>query len=63
VASPEGVRSGAEIAHRPAGGPAEVTTAGWLPDGPVSIGLTSGASTPDNIVEAVIRRLDRFANG
>jgi 4-hydroxy-3-methylbut-2-enyl diphosphate reductase IspH len=39
-----------------------VTTSGWLPAGPVSIGLTSGASTPDIIVERVIRRLDACAN-
>ena len=30
----------------------------WLPSGPLAIGLTSGASTPDNLVEPVIRRLD-----
>ena len=35
----------------------------WLPRfGPVSIGLTSGASTPDNLVELVIRRLNACAN-
>jgi len=27
------------------------------------VGLTSGASTPDNLVGAVIRRLDELANG
>ena len=37
--------------------------ADWLPAGPVAIGLTSGASTPDNLVERVIRRLDTLANG
>ena len=31
---------------------------GWLPAGPLAVGLTSGASTPDNLVEAVIRRLE-----
>jgi 4-hydroxy-3-methylbut-2-enyl diphosphate reductase len=40
-----------------------VTTAPWLPEGEVAIGLTSGASTPDIIVERVVERLDRFANG
>jgi 4-hydroxy-3-methylbut-2-enyl diphosphate reductase IspH len=28
----------------------------------VRIGLTSGASTPDNLVDAVVRRLDELAN-
>jgi len=35
----------------------------WLPeDGAVRVGLTSGASTPDNLVDAVIRTLDALAN-
>jgi 4-hydroxy-3-methylbut-2-enyl diphosphate reductase len=51
-----------EILHTPAGTHAEITTNGWLPSGPVRIGLTSGASTPDNLVGMVIRRLDALAN-
>jgi 4-hydroxy-3-methylbut-2-enyl diphosphate reductase len=30
---------------------------GWLPDRPVTIGLTAGASTPDSIVGAVVERI------
>ena len=42
----------------------ETISRNWLPlVGPVAIGLTSGASTPDNLVERVIRRLDALANG
>jgi len=52
-----------EIRHKPVGGKDERLSAGWLPPfGPVSVGLTSGASTPDNLVGTVIRRLDAFAN-
>jgi 4-hydroxy-3-methylbut-2-enyl diphosphate reductase len=40
----------------------EAITVNWLPAGPVQIGLTAGASTPDNLVEQVIRRLDSLAN-
>ncbi len=57
--------SPAEIRHLPtaitAGGPpAERTTIAWLPDGPVTIGLTAGASTPNNIIGQLIERLERF---
>ena len=62
IASPDGLVSAAEIRHKPVGTSAETITTGWLPPGPVTIGLTSGASTPDNLVESVIRRLDELAN-
>lgn len=45
------------IRHKPVGQSREVITEGWLPDGEVSIGLTSGASTPDRIVGEVITRI------
>jgi 4-hydroxy-3-methylbut-2-enyl diphosphate reductase len=51
------------IRHRPVGQHAEVETADWLPASrPLRVGLTSGASTPDNLVEQVVRTLDAFAN-
>jgi 4-hydroxy-3-methylbut-2-enyl diphosphate reductase len=63
VAAPDGIRSAAAIAHRPVGGAGEIVTTGWLPEGPLAVGLTSGASTPDIIVERVVRRLHEFVNG
>lgn len=60
IADPDGLVSATEIRHRSVAERREITTAGWLPDGPLAIGLTSGASTPDNLVEAVIRRLEAF---
>jgi 4-hydroxy-3-methylbut-2-en-1-yl diphosphate reductase len=61
VADPDGLVSKAEIRHKPAHGTQEVITPGWLRDGPLAIGLTSGASTPDNLVEATIRRVEALA--
>jgi 4-hydroxy-3-methylbut-2-en-1-yl diphosphate reductase len=61
IADPDCLISPEEIRHRPVGEPKEQTTRGWLPQiGPVSIGLTSGASTPDNLVGAAIARMREF---
>jgi 4-hydroxy-3-methylbut-2-enyl diphosphate reductase len=52
-----------EIRHRPVGQKAEVTTRGWMPaGGPLRVGLTAGASTPDNLVGATILKISAFAD-
>lgn len=35
----------------------EVETRGWLPKGKVTVGITAGASCPNNLIEDAIRRL------
>jgi 4-hydroxy-3-methylbut-2-enyl diphosphate reductase len=52
-----------EIRHRSVGAATEAVSRDWLrPLGPVAIGLTAGASTPDIIVGQVIEKLGRFAD-
>lgn len=64
VADAGGLVSACAVRHRDVATKSEVTTEGWLPPtGPIAVGLTSGASTPDNLVEEVIGRIGRFAAG
>lgn len=44
------------IEHKPLGKSLEIQD-NWLPDGEVLVGITSGASTPDKVVEEVIERI------
>ena len=65
IADPECLSSADEIHHRPVGAPsttrgAELRTRGWLPTGRVTVGLTAGASTPNNIVGQIIKKLEEF---
>ena len=63
IAEPDCLVSTEAIRHKPVGQKHEEETAGWLAEaGPITLGLTSGASTPDNLVEQVVRRLETFAN-
>jgi 4-hydroxy-3-methylbut-2-en-1-yl diphosphate reductase len=63
ISEPAGLVSESEIRHRSVTEKKEIVTTGWLPPaGPVVVGLTSGASTPNNLMEAVVTMLDRFAN-
>jgi len=61
ISDPECLVSRDEIRHRPVGSKVEVLSKEWLPQtGPVVVGLTSGASTPDNLVAAAIAKLEAF---
>jgi 4-hydroxy-3-methylbut-2-enyl diphosphate reductase len=62
VADNSGLVSAHQIRHKPVGSKIDVTADGWLPSsGPLTVGLTAGASTPDNLVGAVILKLAAFA--
>jgi len=65
IADPDCLMSATQIRYRPVGAPSTTTSPeqvaeNWLPPREVVVGLTAGASTPNNIVGQVIDRLDRF---
>ena len=66
IADPDCLVSADIVRHRPVGAPSttasrEETTRGWLPaTGALRVGLTAGASTPNNLVGQVIKKLDAF---
>jgi 4-hydroxy-3-methylbut-2-enyl diphosphate reductase len=57
VENEQGLVSADEIRYRDPKSGSVVTAHGWLSAGKLSIGVTAGASTPDNIVGRVIERL------
>ncbi|NJM72787.1 MAG: 4-hydroxy-3-methylbut-2-enyl diphosphate reductase [Scytonema sp. RU_4_4] len=50
------ILSGNRIEHRELNGDLKITE-NWLPDGEIVVGITSGASTPDKVVEDVIEKI------
>ncbi|MEH2255149.1 4-hydroxy-3-methylbut-2-enyl diphosphate reductase [Nostoc sp.] len=55
----ERLKSEYSIEHRQLNGQL-ITTENWLPDGEIVVGITSGASTPDKVVEDVIEKIFRL---
>jgi len=45
------------IRHKPVGSTKEVELTGWLEDGATTIGITAGASTPNNKIGETIKRI------
>ncbi|MEG4114876.1 MULTISPECIES: 4-hydroxy-3-methylbut-2-enyl diphosphate reductase [unclassified Microcoleus] len=52
----ERILPGNRIEHKPLGADL-VVAEGWLPEGKIVVGVTSGASTPDKVVEDAIDRI------
>lgn len=50
------ILEGNKIEHKPLGKDLEITE-NWLPEGEITVGITSGASTPDQAVEEVIEKI------
>ncbi|PHJ59463.1 4-hydroxy-3-methylbut-2-enyl diphosphate reductase [Nostoc linckia z18] len=50
------IQSANSIEHRQLNGQLTITE-NWLPDGEIVVGITSGASTPDKVVEDIIERI------
>ncbi|MBW4574091.1 MAG: 4-hydroxy-3-methylbut-2-enyl diphosphate reductase [Aphanothece sp. CMT-3BRIN-NPC111] len=56
IDSAERIGSGNRVEHKPLSGNLEVKE-NWLPDGSIVVGVTSGASTPDKVVEDAIEKI------
>ena len=52
---------GNRIEHQPLN-QALTVTEGWLPEGPIVVGVTSGASTPDKVVSEVVEKILELKN-
>ena len=45
------------IRHKKVFSPDIIESQGWLPEGPIRIGVTAGASTPNRVIEEVIQKI------
>ena len=62
IDTPERISADNNIEHKPLGQEL-IQEMNFLPAGPVTVGITSGASTPDRAVEQVIQRLISLSEG
>lgn len=56
IDSSDRILEGNKIEHKPLNKDLEIATQ-WLPEGETIVGVTSGASTPDRVVEEVIQKI------
>ena len=54
------ILSAEKIRYKPAGAKEEVVTSGWFPDAAHVVGITAGASTPNNQIGEAIERILSF---
>jgi 4-hydroxy-3-methylbut-2-enyl diphosphate reductase len=48
------------IRHQKFGEKSESFTTNWLPEGPIAVGITAGASTPNKVMGDVLERVLQF---
>ena len=60
IEDPDCLLSGEQIRHKGIGGDDIMTTVGWLPQGRLDIGMTAGASTPNNKIGEAVERIMAF---
>jgi 4-hydroxy-3-methylbut-2-enyl diphosphate reductase len=51
------IEGSGKIRHKPYGKTAETEETDWLPGGPLRVGLTAGASTPNYIIGMVVEKI------
>ena len=56
IDSGDRIGPGNRVEHKPLGKDLE-SLEPWLPEGPITVGVTSGASTPDKVVEEVMEKI------
>jgi 4-hydroxy-3-methylbut-2-enyl diphosphate reductase len=56
IDSGDRIGPGNRVEHKPLKCDLEIKE-NWLPDGPITVGITSGASTPDKVVATVIEKI------
>ena len=56
IDSSDRIGQGNQVEHKPLGKDLEIKE-NWLPEGKITVGITSGASTPDKVVEEVIEKI------
>ncbi|AIE73119.1 MULTISPECIES: 4-hydroxy-3-methylbut-2-enyl diphosphate reductase [unclassified Synechocystis] len=56
IDSGDRIGPGNRVEHKPLGKELEMLEP-WLPEGKITVGVTSGASTPDKVVEEVMKRI------
>lgn len=56
IDSSDRIGPGNQVEHKPLGKDLEIKE-NWLPEGKITVGITSGASTPDKVVEEVIEKI------